>query len=84
MNNLSVTATNSTAGESITSASKTITVTDPPASTPTASDNGDVQSIALLRQYMASSFVIPGNGHGGLLITDPPPSLQPLLAQPHA
>ena len=84
VNNLSVTATNSTAGESITSASKTITVTDPPASTPTASDNGDVQSIALLRQYMASSFVIPGNGHGGLLITDPPPSLQPLLAQPHA
>jgi Ca2+-binding RTX toxin-like protein len=42
-------------------------------------------SVALLGQYMASSFVMAGDGQGGTLITDPPSSQQqPVLAQPQA
>ena len=50
----------------------------------TVSDGLHAQSVALLGQYMASSFVMASDGHGGTLITDPPPSQQPLLAHPHA
>jgi Ca2+-binding RTX toxin-like protein len=41
-------------------------------------------SAALLGQFMASSFVTAGDGHGGTPIADPPPSQPPLLTQPHA
>ena len=38
----------------------------------------------LLGQFMASSFVTAGDGHGAMPIADPPSNQQPLLAQPHA
>jgi alkaline phosphatase D len=41
-------------------------------------------NITLLGNYMASSFVAASDGHGGTLITDPPPSPSALLAPPHA
>jgi hypothetical protein len=49
----------------------------------TVSDGLHAQSVALLGQYMASSFVMAGDGHVGTLITDPVPAMQPVLAQPH-
>jgi hypothetical protein len=50
----------------------------------TVSDGLHAQSVALLGQYMASSFVTASDGHGGTLITDPPSNQQPLLTHPHA
>jgi hypothetical protein len=50
----------------------------------TISDGFHAQSVALLGQYMASSFVMASDGHGGTMITDPPPSQQSLLSHPHA
>ena len=50
-------------------------------------DGTHIANIALLGNYMASSFVPSSDGHGGTLITDPPPnssSHQQLLASPHA
>jgi hypothetical protein len=42
-------------------------------------------SAALLGQFMASSFVTNGDGHGAAPIADQSPAQQqPLLAQPHA
>jgi Ca2+-binding RTX toxin-like protein len=41
-------------------------------------------SVALLGQFMASSFVSASDGHGTMPIADPSSSQQPLLAQPHA
>jgi Ca2+-binding RTX toxin-like protein len=41
-------------------------------------------NVALLSQFMASSFVTAGDGHGGSPITDAPSSQPPLLAPPHA
>jgi hypothetical protein len=66
--------------------SLTSTVTDPPAGNSNSGlgDVTHVHSIALLSQYMASSFVTPSDGHGGTMITYPPPNQQPLLTQPHA
>ena len=46
-------------------------------------DGTHTANIALLGNYMASSFVPSSDGHGGTLITDPPSSQQPLLSQPH-
>jgi hypothetical protein len=48
----------------------------------TVSDGLHAQSVALLGQYMASSFVMASDGHGGTLITDPALSQQMLLARP--
>ena len=48
------------------------------------SDGSHVTSVALLGQYMASSFVVGSDGHSGTLITDPPLNQQPLLTHPHA
>jgi Ca2+-binding RTX toxin-like protein len=39
---------------------------------------------ALLGQFMASSFVSPGEGHGAVPIADPSASQQPQLGLPHA
>jgi hypothetical protein len=50
----------------------------------TVSDGLHAQSVALLGQYMALSFVTASDGHGGTLIHDPPASQQPLLTHPHA
>ena len=52
--------------------------------TVTAADGSHAASLALLSQFMASSFVTAGDGHGGTPIADPPSSQQPLLTQPHA
>jgi Ca2+-binding RTX toxin-like protein len=41
-----------------------------------------IASAALLRQFMASSFVAAGQGNGATPIADPQPSQQPLLAMP--
>jgi Ca2+-binding RTX toxin-like protein len=51
----------------------------PPASFGIGSAN-----VALLGQFMASSFVTAGDGHGAAPIADQSASQQPLLAQPHA
>jgi Ca2+-binding RTX toxin-like protein len=40
-------------------------------------------SLALLRQFMASTFVTPGDVHGSTPITEPQSSQQPLLTHPH-
>jgi hypothetical protein len=44
-----------------------------------------MMNIALLGNYMASSFVVGSDGHGGIPITDPAlTSQQTLLTHPHA
>jgi RTX calcium-binding nonapeptide repeat (4 copies) len=52
--------------------------------TSTASDGSHAAGLALLGQFMASSFVTAGDSHGGTPIADAPSSQPPLLAQPHA
>jgi hypothetical protein len=47
----------------------------------TVSDGAHAMGIALLGQYMASSFPLSGDGHWGAVATDPAMPL-PLLAQP--
>ena len=83
-NALTVSATNSTAGEAATSVSHTINVTDPPAATSTLADATHTANIALLGQYMAASFVTSAEGFGGTLIHDDPPpgTLAQTLTQP--
>ena len=82
---LTMTASNTTLGESATSATQTITVSDPPAGgQATPSDGLHAINPALLGQYMASSFVTAGDSHGGTLITDPPPNQQSILTLPHS
>jgi Ca2+-binding RTX toxin-like protein len=41
-------------------------------------------SVALLGQFMASTFVTDGGGQGGTPVADPHANQPPLLAQPHA
>ncbi|HEY2230987.1 MAG TPA: calcium-binding protein [Xanthobacteraceae bacterium] len=41
-------------------------------------------NLALLGQFMASSFVTAGDAHVGTPVAEPPSSQPPLLAQPHA
>jgi Ca2+-binding RTX toxin-like protein len=48
------------------------------------SNGSPAANAVLLGQFMASSFVTAGDGHGPALIGDPSPGQQPLLAQPHA
>ena len=53
--------------------------------TSTASDGSHAADLALLGQFMASSFVTAGDGHGVTPIADQQATQQqPLLAQPHA
>jgi Ca2+-binding RTX toxin-like protein len=47
-------------------------------------DGSSAASAALLGQFMASSFVSAGVGHGPAPIGDPSTGQQPQLAQPHA
>jgi hypothetical protein len=49
-----------------------------------ATDGSHIANIALLGQYMASSFIMASDGHGGTLITDPPLTQPQTLSQPHA
>jgi hypothetical protein len=48
------------------------------------SDGIHTADIALLGNYIASSFVTASDGHGGTLITEQPLNQQPQLATPHA
>jgi hypothetical protein len=50
----------------------------------TVTDGMHKANIALIGNYLASSFVPSSDGHGGTMITDPPPSQQSLLSHPHA
>jgi hypothetical protein len=50
----------------------------------TATDGTNMANITLLGQYMASSFVATSDGHGGTLITDPPPTQAPTWSASHA
>jgi Ca2+-binding RTX toxin-like protein len=49
-----------------------------------ATDGSHTANVALLGQFMASSFVTAGDGNGMTPIADQPSSQQPLLTQPHA
>ena len=66
---LSITATNSTAGEAATSLAQTLTVTDPPALAITMHDPGIERSVGLLINYMAS-FVSTNDGGSGSIFTE--------------
>ncbi len=46
--------------------------------------SGGAQPAALLGQFMASSFVTAGDGHGAAPIAEAAANPQPVLAQPHA
>ena len=67
---LTVTATNTTAGEGATSAAQTITVTDPVPSTLASAPGTLDQRVALLAQYMASTFATSGAGDAAILAVD--------------
>ena len=54
------------------------------ANTVTAGGGSPAASAALLGQFMASSFVSAGEGHGALPFADPSAGQQPQLAVPHA
>jgi Ca2+-binding RTX toxin-like protein len=54
------------------------------ANTVTATNASPASGAALLGQFMASSFVPAGEGHGAAPVADPSASLHPQLAQPHA
>jgi hypothetical protein len=47
------------------------------------SDGTRTANIALLGQYMASSFATANDDFGGTLITDPPAAQQAVIARPH-
>jgi Ca2+-binding RTX toxin-like protein len=47
-------------------------------------DGSQAANLAVLGQFMASSFVAAGDAHGTTPITDQPSNQQPLLTQPHA
>jgi hypothetical protein len=49
-----------------------------------AADGAHAANLAVLAQFMASSFVTAGDAHGTAPITDQASNQQPLLTQPHA
>jgi hypothetical protein len=56
----------------------------PESGTLTVTDGLHSANIALLGNYLASTFVTSSDGHGETLITDPPSNQQPFLTHPHA
>lgn len=78
-NTFNITATNLTVGETATSASKSIIVTDPPATAPSVD-----HVVALFNQYMAAGFP---EQHGGSITTNAlsqdTANAQQSLANPH-
>ncbi|MGC2316996.1 MAG: calcium-binding protein [Bradyrhizobium sp.] len=50
----------------------------------TATNASPASRAALLGQFMASSFVTAGDGHGAMPIADPSSAQPPMLTQPHA
>jgi hypothetical protein len=53
-------------------------------STLTVSDGRHAAAIALLGNYIAGSFAVGGDGHGGTLVPETPQTAQPLLTHPRA
>jgi hypothetical protein len=49
-----------------------------------ASEGPRIANVALLGQFMASSFASEGDFHGSMAMADAPASQPPLLAHPHA
>jgi hypothetical protein len=52
----------------------------------TVSDGRHAANIALLGNYMAGSFAVTADGHGGTLLTEASPlaaGQEPLLTRPH-
>ena len=49
----------------------------------TVSDGRHAASVALLGSYIAGSFVIAADGHGGTLLTAAEQTQQPQLTHPH-
>jgi hypothetical protein len=80
---VTVTLTDEAPGTATASAHSTAKVASPGIGTLIASDGLHTQSLALLSQYMASSFVTAGDGHDSIPITVPPPDQQSLLTHPH-
>jgi Ca2+-binding RTX toxin-like protein len=78
-----VTATDPGATGMADDAGRAVTVTDPGSSS-TASADARSASAALLGQFMASTFVTDGGGHGETPLVDPATTQQPLLAPSHA
>ena len=52
------------------------------AGTLTVTDGSHTANIALLGNYLASTFVASSDGHGGTLVVDPPLAQQSVLVQP--
>jgi hypothetical protein len=50
----------------------------------TVSDGRHAASVVLLGNYIAGSFAIGADGHGGTLVTEAQQTQQPLLARPRA
>ena len=48
----------------------------------TVTDGRHAAAIMLLGSYMAGSFAIVGDGHGGTLVKDAAQAAQPLLTHP--
>jgi len=70
-------------GNNVVIASATVATLNTTGGGAAASDGSRAAAVALLGQFMASSFVTTGDAHGTTPITDQP-SNQPLLTQPHA
>jgi hypothetical protein len=49
----------------------------------TVSDGRHAAAVALLGNYIAGSFVIGADGHGGTLVTDASQTAPALLTRPH-
>ena len=50
----------------------------------TVSDGRHAAAIALLGNYIAGSFVLGADGHGGTLVSEASQTAQPLLTRPQA
>jgi len=48
-----------------------------------STDGNHLANVALLQQYISSSFVAPSDGHGGTLMSESPLTAHPLLSLPH-
>ena len=81
VNVLTVTATNSTTGETATSAPKTITVTDPPAATLTSADAPLETASGSNRSATADNNLAPNVDHAGWLSELKPCDLPSAIAQ---
>jgi Ca2+-binding RTX toxin-like protein len=71
-------------GNNIVIASATVAMLNNTGGGDAATDGAHAANLAVLAQFMASSFVTAGDAHGTAPITDQASNQQPLLTQPHA